>query len=823
MRKFLQQTTPFVLLFAFTTSGLATDRGAKKAVAPARRSDSQYTVPLKAQSKRAVLQKMAPAAPTATEIIWEDDFENGVNGWTVENGFDRQTYWHRSNRSVVGSTGSYYWCADSVLNGYDNDWFQLLATPEIDLAGTTAPVLTIRHSFAIESPDGASQFLPQLDGWDGVAVRISTDGGNTFVTLAPNGGYPRNSLFGFYRTYGFNAAGWVGKSTGWVDATFNLSAYAGRKVVIRFELGSDPGFATEDDNTLFGWRLDNIKVAEGTNTIFSDDAGDTAPARMVPKLPTPNLYWHQVTTRANSPTHSWWCGDDATGQYPNYISNYLISPKVFIPATGENGGRWFRIFLDFQHFYNLEFASQTKFDFFRIDVSNDGGKTWTNPTGFVFVGNSNNGWIPFEGSYSSPFDVTEMAGDTVQFRWQFASDYNVNNIGFFLDDPVLVGVSGFPNDVTTIDLDVAFPNIAGQPTKTVVEVANIGLADQATVPLWYQVNSNTQTPIPPLFPLASGASTVREFSWTPPAAGDYHLTLFTNLPSDEDRSNDSLSTRDIDAPVQVAPAGLAILGYDDRYNPALLSLVSRNVHFTPKTDIPSITSYELQAVFVAFVNQQNTADQLRVKIGTAATPTTFATILLERVETIPAGDLNFHQFDLSGVAGAKNLTGDFLVQVDYTGSNGNGTVLMDGGTRFGGHNYFLNSQTQAFQASDFGAYVRSRVAYLTTAVEEHTEQNLPQQFHLYDSYPNPIRTGGSNLARATGNPLTQISFDLPKTSHVKIAVYDVTGRLIATLANERYQAGRHEIKWNVTGLPAGIYFYRMETDKFAAVRKMLVF
>jgi hypothetical protein len=248
------------------------------------------------------------------------------------------------------------------------------------------------------------------------------------------------------------------------------------------------------------------------------------------------------------------------------------------------------------------------------------------------------------------------------------------------------------------------------------------------------------------------------------------------------------------------------------------------VHFTPKTDVAALTSHELQAVFIAFASRSATqADQLRVVIGTAATPTTFATVLLDRVESIPAGDFSLHQFDLSGIAGAKNLTADFLVQIDYTGSNGNGVVLLDEGTRFSGHNYLLNPQTQTFEPTEIGAFVRSRIAYLTTAVEERAEQNLPQQFHLYDSYPNPIRTGGSSLARATNNPLTQISFDLPKTSQVKIAVYDVTGRLITTLANARYQAGRHEIKWNVVGLPAGIYFYRMEADKFAAVRKMLVF
>jgi len=158
----------------------------------------------------------------------------------------------------------------------------------------------------------------------------------------------------------------------------------------------------------------------------------------------------------------------------------------------------------------LEFTNNNKFDFFRIEVSNDGGKTWKNPTGFVFIGNSNNDWIPFDGAYSTPFDVTDMAGDTVQFRWQLYADETVNDLGFFLDDPKLVGISGFPNDVGTIDLDVAYPNIAGQPIKTFVEISNVGINDQATVPLWYQINNEAPSQVPPLFPVPNGGSTVRD-------------------------------------------------------------------------------------------------------------------------------------------------------------------------------------------------------------------------------------------------------------------------------------------------------------------------
>jgi hypothetical protein len=825
---------PFAFLLTVITSNMASDRGSRT-TAQTRKADLQYRVPLTAQTKQKALQKIAPAAPAspaATEIIWTDDFEQGTNGWTVESAF--KSYWYLSRRGVFGNSGFSYWCADSNLNGYDDDWLQLLVSPEIDLSGTTAPMLTFKHWYTVENPAGASQSIPQVDGWDGMNVRISTDGGNTFVPIRPVGDYPHRSLFGFYRSYGFNIPGWAGKSNDWVDATFDLKAYIGRKIIMRFEFGSDPACSTEDSatcslsdiGTLRGWRIDNVKISDGTTTIFSDDGGDTGAASLTPALPNTDLYWHMVTTRSTSQTHSWWCGDDATGRYSNNVSNYLISPKIYIPSTGQLGGQWVQIYLDFQLFYSMEFTD-LKIDFFRVWVSNNGGKSWQNPVGSRFVGNSGNDWIPFYGSYSDDnnnilvYEVTDMAGDSVQFRWEFSSDFSVNDIGLFIDDPALVGISGLPNDVSTIDLDVAYPNIAGQPIKTFVEVINVGINNQATIPLWYQINTDTQRPVPPLFPLNSGASTVREFEWTALAAGEYHLTVFTNLPNDEARSNDTLSTRLI-APIQVTSPGTAILGYEDRYNPTFVSLVSRIVHFTPKSDVNGLSTYDLQLVGIVFANQGDQADQLRVRIGTAATSTTFANVLLDTQESIPVGDLSFHIFDLSANAGAGNLTGDFLVEIDYAGSNGNGTVLLDGGTRFSGHNYFFNPQAQAYQPSDLGAFVNSRIVYLTTAVEERAEAGLPQQFNLYASYPNPVRSAHALAAKDALDSDTRISFDLPKTSHVKITVYDITGRLIATVLNERRPAGRHEVRWNVRGLPAGTYFYKMQAEKFEAVRKMLI-
>ena len=88
--------------------------------------------------------------------------------------------------------------------------------------------------------------------------------------------------------------------------------------------------------------------------------------------------------------------------------------------------------------------------------------------------------------------------------------------------------------------------------------------------------------------------------------------------------------------------------------------------------------------------------------------------------------------------------------------------------------------------------------------------NLPQKYQLYDNYPNPF------------NPTTHIQFDLPQTSRVEICVYDIQGKIVDQLLNEKYPAGQHEVQWNAANHPSGIYFIRMTSDKFTETRKCLL-
>jgi photosystem II stability/assembly factor-like uncharacterized protein len=100
------------------------------------------------------------------------------------------------------------------------------------------------------------------------------------------------------------------------------------------------------------------------------------------------------------------------------------------------------------------------------------------------------------------------------------------------------------------------------------------------------------------------------------------------------------------------------------------------------------------------------------------------------------------------------------------------------------------------------------VTDLTTSVDD--DPPVVSTFKLEQNYPNPA------------NPETIISFSLPETGMATLKIYDALGREVATLINRVMSAGAHEIRWRSHGLASGVYFYRLQTEKFRAVRKMLI-
>jgi len=86
-------------------------------------------------------------------------------------------------------------------------------------------------------------------------------------------------------------------------------------------------------------------------------------------------------------------------------------------------------------------------------------------------------------------------------------------------------------------------------------------------------------------------------------------------------------------------------------------------------------------------------------------------------------------------------------------------------------------------------------------------------YNLEQNYPNPF------------NPETTIKYSVPEKTHVTVKLFDISGSEIKTLVNEIKPAGVFELKFNVNsggGLPSGVYFYKLTTEKFSSIKKMIL-
>jgi len=85
-----------------------------------------------------------------------------------------------------------------------------------------------------------------------------------------------------------------------------------------------------------------------------------------------------------------------------------------------------------------------------------------------------------------------------------------------------------------------------------------------------------------------------------------------------------------------------------------------------------------------------------------------------------------------------------------------------------------------------------------------------KEFLLHQNYPNPF------------NPATTLSYQLPKSSFVKLSIYDINGGLVEILVNEQKNAGYYSVNWNVENVSSGIYIYKIIAGDFSGVKKCLV-
>jgi hypothetical protein len=91
---------------------------------------------------------------------------------------------------------------------------------------------------------------------------------------------------------------------------------------------------------------------------------------------------------------------------------------------------------------------------------------------------------------------------------------------------------------------------------------------------------------------------------------------------------------------------------------------------------------------------------------------------------------------------------------------------------------------------------------------ERPEVGLPTVTSLVQNYPNPF------------NAETNISFSLAEAGNVSLNIYDITGRLVATLVNGYQEAGEHVVSWDASSVSSGVYFYKLATADYTATKSM---
>ncbi|MCL6097016.1 MAG: T9SS type A sorting domain-containing protein [Bacteroidetes bacterium] len=117
------------------------------------------------------------------------------------------------------------------------------------------------------------------------------------------------------------------------------------------------------------------------------------------------------------------------------------------------------------------------------------------------------------------------------------------------------------------------------------------------------------------------------------------------------------------------------------------------------------------------------------------------------------------------------------------------------------------NNTVSFSTSTASGFIALTGSAVTSV---KTTQTLPTEFSLSQNYPNPF------------NPSTTISYQLLGNENVSLKVYDVLGNEVATLFSGYQNAGTYKINFDASTLASGVYFYKLQTNSFIQVKKMML-
>ncbi len=759
--------------------------------------------------------------------LFEDNFE-GENLWEAYDYTTTPAKWHIDDWNAYGQLNS-WWCGEErVVNGetiygYNNAWLQYLETPSLDLSNADESTLELDFEMQYGSEDGVPQ-NEDYDGWDGGTVFYSMDGGTTWEVLPnPSVEYNATSLYSFGGTHdlGPGIAGWRGESDGWENCTYDLGDLAGESDVrFRFAFASDAGVNTEGHPEWFGFQIDEISVVDDNNDYLTNDADGTA----TPEEFTPldqvgaDVNFELQEDEYASPTHAWWCG-------PGHdLFSVLISPEVELIEG------W-RHFIQFQLYCDLPDSDgdedNSLEDYYQLEISDDGGSHWERLAYDYGYNGSDEGWVLRDSmlnneAASVPIEIPiAYAGSSVRFRFRIITDDNDDGgvgTGLYIDDFTVIANSGFDHDVGVEQVRIPFPVTQGELVPCWAEIRNYGNNEETFNAMW---RLGTQP-----YPLLSGQTLAsrdsivvwmsadgEEEGWTPTQPGEFTITVQTLLGDDYADNNNSE-----EYPVTVQPVGTYEYGFDDRLPTRTTSAFQTGegpaTHFNTfdydrgPFHSSLFIAEEVHVLWNGDLDEGETVDVRLHILDDSGDDAPGAEIFSEDY-TVESGIINpeWHVIDLSGedvvISGKAWVWFELLEEGDDPKPH----IVFSPGDVYPDNHFGYDGTDLSAPSGDWMIRMVGTYEY---GVDDDIQSSLPGSFALHAAYPNPF------------NPTTRLGFDLPQAASVRLAVFDVLGREVASLLSGSMQAGRHNVTFDGSGLASGLYFARLEADGHVFTEKIML-
>jgi Secretion system C-terminal sorting domain/CARDB len=413
------------------------------------------------------------------------------------------------------------------------------------------------------------------------------------------------------------------------------------------------------------------------------------------------------------------------------------------------------------------------------------GISWT-PVGGQFIGADESTTTPLHPGYG----YIQNAWATIQSYGGAFANYRCMGIRVDGSGQVLAhdyAVGPFLGLQTTYTMGVG--------TNIKARVRNVGSSNETNVPVKFFVGAS-QVGTANLS-LNAGATDSVTFPWTPTTGGNQTLRVFSELSTDLNRANDTVTATVLVLAGTPTPCCALTACRNGLNIPIMDNATSWD---SVQVTIPGwgFGIYDVNAKIDTVVHTWDAdLDFTLIHGGTSV-------IIINRVGS--SGD-NFIGTNLNDSAtipiasGSPPFTGTYIPSNPLTVFNG----LANN------PNGYWTLRIHDNAAGDTGV-LKAWCVIITyyTFVGGIQTISVPNYYALGQNYPNPF------------NPSTKIQYAIPKAGDVQLTVYDILGRQVATLVNEFKNPGVYTVDFNASALSSGVYFYKIKSGSYTDTKKMLL-